>query len=752
MSYDFSQLNDKEFEIFATDLLAVFFGERIERFKPGRDGGVDGRFFSNENREVVLQCKHYLKTGYRGLISKLIHEEKQKVKKLNPNKYIFITSLPLSRDNKKEIKTIFSPYIQRDNDIFGQEDLNDLLARHPHVEENHFKLWISSTTVFNRIINNAIKGRSEHELEQIQKKSYKYVQTETYGKALSILKSNHVLIISGEPGIGKTTLAENICLYFSSKDYEFIDIEDSLSEAENIYTRGKKQIFYFDDFLGSNYFEAITNKKDSHIIKFIGRIKNDSTKLLVLTSRTNILNSGVLHSSIFSNKDIQKDEYLLTIKSLTQIDRAKILYNHIWFSELTEEFVDEIYENRRYIEIIKHQNYNPRLVEFITDVSRIGTSNSDDYWGYIEETLHNPKDIWCNCFKVQNNAYVRNLVNLTVFNGGQITESELREGFNRLIQLDTLSNTSHTEKDFSSTSQLATKSFLKRDRNTEEAFYSLFNPSISDYILSEYCRDIGKLSSIYRSLGTVQSLRQLVSLGEEGMITEGHMIKLRDSVFGEALNGDRNYDYLIFASDMVCMDETKKEGILRVMRKIIDQPAPIAEFSKFLSLLTNYFDDLSLSSYRFLLSSISNRYLDETEINELAKFTTFCDIDDEDVLNELKISLEMFIGEELDTRKAEIDLSELVDVYCGEYGDEDISYDSDDIESELSSIADSVLENFQLDVFGKLDIQVESIVAEVNIDEMVNEYLSSQVEPDYDDYRSQAVNEEQDIDDLFERS
>ena len=98
-----------------------------------------------------------------------------------------------------------------------------------------------------RLINNAIKGRSEHELEQIQRRSYRYVQTETYGQALSILKSNHVLIISGEPGIGKTTLAENICLYFSSKGYEFIDIEDSLSEAENVYTRGKKQIYYFQD-------------------------------------------------------------------------------------------------------------------------------------------------------------------------------------------------------------------------------------------------------------------------------------------------------------------------------------------------------------------------------------------------------------------------------------------------------------------------------------------------------------------------
>lgn len=756
MNYDFSQLNDKEFEILATDLLSHYFEKRIERFKSGRDGGVDGRFFSNENKETVLQCKHYLKTGYRGLISKLSNEEKQKVNKLNPNKYIFITSLPLSRDNKKEIRAIFYPYIKRDDDVFGQEDLNCLLARYPKVEEKHFKLWISSTTVFHRIINNAIKGRSEHELEQIQQRSYKHVETDTYIQALSILKKHRVLIVSGEPGIGKTTLAENICLYYASKDYEFIDIEESLSEAEGIYTRGKKQIFYFDDFLGSNYFEAIENKKDSHIAKFIERIKSDNQKIFVLTSRTNILNSGVLHSNIFSNQNIQKDEFLLTIKSLALIDRAKILYNHIWFSELANEFIDKIYEGRRYIEIIKHQNFNPRLVEFITDLNRIGETNSDNYWRYIEETLRNPKDIWGNCFKIQNSEFVRSLVNLVVFNGGHISEDELRAGYERLANLGALRNTSNTEKDFNSTSQLATKSFLKRYLVAGDVFYSLFNPSISDYVLSEYCRDIEKLTTIYKSLGTVQSLKELVSLDQEGVISHKNMTRLIGSIFEEALNGSRNYDYLIFSSHLVFKDGKRRGDVLRLMRSVIGEPAPIQEFSKFLSLLTDLCDDLQLSSYEFLSSTISNRYLDEFEISDLVGFITCFDIDDDDLTCELKNSLEMLIRDELESQKTGLDLSDLVTFSYwedGEDGEEDVNFERGDIEYELSNVAESVLENFNLDVFGGLDIEIENIVSEVDIDEMVNDYIGSLAEPDHDDYyRGGAVNTEQGIDDLFERS
>ncbi|WP_376746725.1 restriction endonuclease [Stutzerimonas nitrititolerans] len=60
--YDFKSLNDKEFEILSTDILSSILGQRIERFKPGRDSGVDGRFFNTANDEIVIQCKHWTNT------------------------------------------------------------------------------------------------------------------------------------------------------------------------------------------------------------------------------------------------------------------------------------------------------------------------------------------------------------------------------------------------------------------------------------------------------------------------------------------------------------------------------------------------------------------------------------------------------------------------------------------------------------------------------------------------------------------
>jgi hypothetical protein len=38
--YDFSTLNDKEFENLTIDLISRDRGKRFERFKAGRDGGI----------------------------------------------------------------------------------------------------------------------------------------------------------------------------------------------------------------------------------------------------------------------------------------------------------------------------------------------------------------------------------------------------------------------------------------------------------------------------------------------------------------------------------------------------------------------------------------------------------------------------------------------------------------------------------------------------------------------------------------
>lgn len=68
-------------------------------------------------------------------------------------------------------------------------------------------------------------------LEQIAKKIQFYVITRQIDEAVKILQREKVLLITGQPGIGKTTLAE-IILFTRAKNGQKIYKVENIDEAE----------------------------------------------------------------------------------------------------------------------------------------------------------------------------------------------------------------------------------------------------------------------------------------------------------------------------------------------------------------------------------------------------------------------------------------------------------------------------------------------------------------------------------------
>lgn len=544
-NYDFKPLNDKEFEILCADLLGEVEGKRFERFKAGKDSGVDGRFFTSDADEVILQCKHWSNTPIKQLIHSISTTEKSKLDKLKPHRYMLAVSNPLSRADKKAIHRALSPYIVSESDIYGKEDLNDLLIANPHVEQRHYKLWLHSISVLKHIFNNAILGRSAFSLEEIVSSSARYVVTANHEAALKILETLGVVIITGEPGIGKTTLADHLCLYYVARDYAYLRISDEIREAETIFDSETKQVFYFDDFLGRNYLDALKGHEGSQITQFIRRIARNRNKRFVLTSRTTILNQGKLLSDSFDQNNVQRNEYELRINSLSELDKAQILYNHIWHSSLEKEYVEQLYFQRRYRKIIAHRNFNPRLISYITDATRLEGCPPSDYWQYIEHSLTNPSQIWENPFIAQLDDFARSIVLLIVLNGGALRENVLAEGYYRYIALPENQNF-QGKGEFQANIRLLTGSFINRSiASNRQPMIDLFNPSIGDYVLSRYRNDIVVIRLVMLSLRTEQSLVTLRSLKHNDHISESQAFSICDVLINSL--ADTKFDGAIVA-------------------------------------------------------------------------------------------------------------------------------------------------------------------------------------------------------------
>src|ERR1051325_4596749 len=144
--YDFRSLSSYDFALLARDLLQAELQIRLESFSAGRDSGIDFRFRSGETN-LIVQCKHYVDSRYEALASLLRRKERAKIDLLSPSRYILATSVSMTPARKAEIQKILGPACAEPSDIFGLEDLNNLLARHGDVERKHFKLWLTSEPV-----------------------------------------------------------------------------------------------------------------------------------------------------------------------------------------------------------------------------------------------------------------------------------------------------------------------------------------------------------------------------------------------------------------------------------------------------------------------------------------------------------------------------------------------------------------------------------------------------------------------------
>lgn len=610
--FKFDSLNDKEFENFATDLLTEDWRKKIVRFRPGKDGGVDGRYYvydvaKKKQLEVVIQCKHWVRTSIDALIDHLQNVELPKVRKLNPKDYFIVTSKDLNRTEITKIYMIFKEYMSSPDNVIGMRSLNDTLAKHQNVLQRHYKIWYGGTEVLRNILNQDLYLRSEGKWLGIQERFKFYHPTANHKKALDILLNSRSIIIVGAPGSGKTTLAEQLCYELVADGHEFCAIENDISDGLKMWRNDTKQVFYFDDFLGRNYLDAIDHKMDSAVIEFIARIaQSKSSKMFILTSRNNILNQAEDRSEILSNKKL-KSKYELFIDDLSYEDKAHIFYNHLWHGKLKSEYEDQLYIEKRYRQVVKHPNYNPRLISLFIDQAELNASDAEGYWRWIVDTMNNPSEVWSTLFNYQLDEYGRLLVTLTVLNGASTSEDTLHLAFNRYCDSNSIKAHNQANHDFNTVTKHLLGSMIKRTiAKDSPATIDVFNPSVGDFII----RALGKkhnLQRYYIALRTPASIRNLIRIFGSNLIDENTYNKIVNELTDFIGRADKNELSFYF---IVCVGRISISSMEKV------------KIQKYIDIFCDKFEFLSYneSDLLELFAAILNRVRNKDILNLLQKY------------------------------------------------------------------------------------------------------------------------------------
>jgi len=480
-NYSFEDLlSPLDFEHLVRDILSQDLVVELNAFAEGTDKGVDLRYSKSTKNDIIVQCKRV-----KNITKVLIDSEYDKIKKLNPKKYYLAISSDLSVSKIDYIKDTFQEWMSGDNNIYAKSRLNKLLDDYPEIHQKNYKLWINSSEVFNIIINKPLFERAKSLINDI-KNDYKfYVKNESLQQAIDILNKDQFIIISGIPGIGKTTLAKLILWEYLQKGYEVIEIRKVI-EGEQLLEEDSesKQVYYFDDFLGENFlkYDAIEGRS-SDLVQLINRIMKNKHKALIMTTREYILKQAKEKYERLDSDEIDIHKYTLDLSQYSKRIRSLILYNHLYYSGLSIAYIKILIESKTYKKIINHENYSPRIVEQMTlRLKNIAVENYPDEFIY---NLDNPFGIWKRAFSNQISEGAKYTLYVLLSIGEQVLLSEFKDIIYNFHKKNTQKyNLEFRPLDIKNYLRELEDSFIKISITTKNNHFITFqNPSIKDFML-----------------------------------------------------------------------------------------------------------------------------------------------------------------------------------------------------------------------------------------------------------------------------
>jgi adenylate kinase family enzyme len=585
-NYDLLSLSWIEFEDLTRDLLQAEFDLFIESFTPGKDDGIDLRFAFSVDKKAIVQCKRF--NNYNSLYSQL-QKERQKLLNKNIERYYISTTVGLTPRGKNKIYQLFYPIIKDEADIFGKNDILNLISKHQKIEEKYNKLWLTNTTVLKRLLNAKVYNSSTIQLQQINDDVRTYVHNESYANAQVILEKYHYIIISGIPGIGKTTLARMLVYNFiASGINDLIYISTNIGEALKSYHENTKQVFLFDDFLGKNFLEdKLDRNEDQELISFIKKIKESKNKYFIMTTREYILRQAQQKYELLNRHNLDIAKCIIDLSLYTPIVRANILYNHLYFSNMPKKYLQELIKSQRYLNIINHDNYNPRIIESILDQEEWVHIQSDSYYSLFLSYFDKPASVWKHAFEQQISPLGRIIVIILGSINGLIEMTNLKIAIKNYLKKDNISFVVDFDMDFEKSLKELTGSFVKIEKDDENTYaLEYFNPSIADFIHSyfldnkdilrsviENCTYLDQIITAYQIFkGSVPDEIKIISENEiSGRFNDLGIIKLAKSVsfnrerkmFFRMVSGNTFIDKLHYISRYLfpLLDETLLEKL-----------------------------------------------------------------------------------------------------------------------------------------------------------------------------------------------
>ncbi len=326
----------------------------------------------------------------------------------------------------------------------------------------------------------------------IEHKMSLFVQTPAFQKALAIINNHNYCVLSGIPGIGKTTLAQVLVTKLFDSGYNLITVRDNIYEALDLLDLTKKNVIYYDDFLGqSSIHERLGKNEDKGIIRLITEAKNSTNLKLILTTREYILEDAKRIYEPLNNNDLDIAKCIISVQDYTRGIKARIFYNHLFFSKLDSAYIRAIIQDQNYKKIIDHACYNPRIIEWMTLGNGASGITPSKYASEFIEVLNNPTQVWEHAFENQISSDARIVLYCLGTVNEWIGDDEIFEMWsNYKFSSNNKPTLNEQKKQFKDSLRMLDGSFIRSKKDIEKKIsFSFYDPSIKDYVRRKIVSD-----------------------------------------------------------------------------------------------------------------------------------------------------------------------------------------------------------------------------------------------------------------------
>ncbi|MDY5618729.1 ATP-binding protein [Faecalicatena sp.] len=398
-------------------------------------------------------------------------------------------------------------------------------------------------------------------------------------------EGNHVLVISGQPGMGKTTIARMLALDFLSIDcWEGFYWVSSLEEIENEWDDfGQKQVFILDDYWGAVFHRERGRKENYLLEQLIDKFRASDNKWLIITAR-----EYIVQQELFLNpelEDIIKNLKMeCVLKEYSDAEKAEILFAHLKASDLDIEYVRSIYYNCDYL--VYSRGYSPRVIDKFLKQPGYEAYSPWEYAQELIEWIKYPELIWKGVF-AELSEEAKMLSAIVAISYTPISSEDIRNTYSRYVQL--YKGTSVPKSFASCISELEETVLLTSyDVEEDKVIVEFENPSIVDFLQGYlwenqeyYIPRLAKCSTFYNQLLMLlehfhchdEKINQMI---EKRCVEEFYKLPMKLEDYGDSNLGESIYycgsDWAGRAFHLMRLSQGGPEGVVwDFIRKFVNE-------------------------------------------------------------------------------------------------------------------------------------------------------------------------------------